>query len=111
MTKKRYIAPHFDNFDPRNAIKPLMMMMASCNVNTNTSHVVPHFNCFELRNAVGALTILSTSCGITTDGNGVTHHKGYFVPHFDSNSSKNTVVPLMIPLASHETDANTSGIT
>ena len=88
--QKSDVGPHFSHLDPRNAMEPLVMMLASCNANAKTSgvhdqksHVAPHFLCLELRNAIVPLRTLLTSCGTTTDGNGVTDQKNHVAPHFD----------------------------
>ena len=39
MTRKSHAAPHFDHLDPRNAMVPLMMLLASGNADASTNGV------------------------------------------------------------------------
>ena len=77
MTRKSCVAPDFDHLDPRNAMMPLMIPLASYNMDVtpmvlhDQKHVAPYFSCLDLRNAMVPLTTLLGS--------------------FDTNSSANCV--------------------
>ena len=38
--QRRHEVPHFNQFDPRNAVVPLMMLLASCNADVRTNVVL-----------------------------------------------------------------------
>ena len=77
------------------------------------SHVAAHFNYNypEIKNAVLSMMTLLASCGTNTGGSGVSDKKVMLQLILIDTDLRNTVVPLIIQLASYDTDANNSGIT
>ena len=66
---KNHVASHFICLNIRNAVVPLMMLLASCDIDVSASdikwlkcHVAPHFKCLDLRNGMLPLTTLSAWC-------------------------------------------------
>ena len=57
------------------------------------------------------LTMLLASCDTNISANGVNGQKSDTAPHFNCCDSRNAVVPLIAPFASHDSDANTNVIT
>ena len=68
-----HAVPHFSCHNLRNAMVPLMMLLASCDTDVSAieikqpeSHVTPYLNCLDLRNAIGN-TIGTTQCQCCTN--------------------------------------------
>ena len=99
MTRKSHVVLHFDCLDPRNAMPPLMMLLAlhmwipAPVVSYDQNHdVAPHFNCLDVRNAMVPLATPSTSCNTNTHANG---QKSDVPSYFNCLDLMNAVVPFL----------------
>ena len=68
--KKSHVAPLFNCRDLMNAMIPLMIPLASCDVSANDSTY--HFDCLDLRNAMVPFTMPFATCDANASTSGVT---------------------------------------
>ena len=122
MTKTSFCISHFDNFDLKNAVMSLMMllMLHNCNTNAVASHdtntnaigimwcqcwcqwhhtrkknyVEPHLNCLSLRTALVPLMILLASYDIYYHANDIKWWKSHVTSDFNWLDLRNAVVPF-----------------
>ena len=104
-----YAAPHFDCLDLRKAMVPLMMPLASCDVDASAIgitwpkvHVAPHFSHLDLRNAIVPWWYHQHHMMLTPVPMASHDHKSHIAPHFDFLDLGNT---------SCDADTSTNSIT
>ena len=114
---KSHVSPHLDWLDLRNAVVPLMMLLAAHDTNASLNgitwpecHVAPHFNCFGLRNTVAILTMTVVSCDAKTCANGMHDQKSHVSPQFDNLDPRNVMVLLTMQSVSCDTASCVNGV-
>ena len=98
---KSHAAPHFNHFDIRNGMMPLMTPSVSCDTSVNglTWPSCTSFNCLDLRNKMMSFSMSLAPCYTNTCANGITCTRGHVSPDFDHFDLINIMVPLTTALA------------
>ena len=109
--QKGHVTPNFDCLYLRNAVAPLIMLFASYNTDAKISHVEPYFSHHDQRNGIVPLMTLLMPCYTNASTNMSHNQTSHVIPHFSCLDLRNAVLSLMMPVASHDSHADITGMT